>query len=165
MRRLTAILSAFILTIFGRSQDDKSLQRILKTMNKESVPYISVADASRMKATFLDAREASEYGVSHIEDAVHVGYKNFNMKLINDLNVNKTDTLIVYCSIGVRSEDIGEKLKEAGFKNVYNLYGGIFEWKNLNYPVYSSTEQITDSVHAYSKYWSRFLHTGVKVYE
>ena len=38
--------------------------------------------------------------------------------------------IIVYCSIGVRSEDIGEKLKELGYTKILNLYGGIFDWKN-----------------------------------
>jgi len=33
----------------------------------------------------------------------------------------------VYCSLGIRSEVIAKKLKKAGYTNVFNLYGGIFE--------------------------------------
>ena len=71
---------------------------------------------------------------------------------------------MVYCSIGIRSEDISEKLKKAGYTNVYNLYGGIFEWKNRNYPVVNPENEVTEKVHAYSKQWGQWLHKGKKVY-
>jgi 3-mercaptopyruvate sulfurtransferase SseA len=67
--------------------------------------------------------------------------------------------------VGYRSGKIGEKLKKMGFTNVYNLYGGIFEWKNRGYEVHNNQNSVTDSVHAYNRAWSVFLRKGVKVYE
>ena len=51
------------------------------------------------------------------------------------IRTRKKTPTIVYCTIGARSETIGEKLKKNGFTNVYNLYGGIFEWKNADFKV------------------------------
>lgn len=110
----------------------------------------------------LDAREESEYRVSHIENAIWVGYKDFDIKKIP---VSKSSDIVVYCSVGYRSEKIGEKLQEAGFKNVNNLFGGIFGWKNQGYSVVDSNNNETQKVHAYSKSWGKWLVSGDKVYE
>jgi 3-mercaptopyruvate sulfurtransferase SseA len=70
----------------------------------------------------------------------------------------------VYCSVGYRSERVGEKLQKLGYQNVYNIYGGIFEWKNEGMQVVNRQNQPTDSVHTYNKNWSKWLLKGVKVY-
>jgi 3-mercaptopyruvate sulfurtransferase SseA len=72
--------------------------------------------------------------------------------------------IVVYCSLGVRSENISEKLNAAGFTDVRNLYGGIFEWKNKHNPVFDSEEIETEKVHTYSKNWSKWLTNGEKIY-
>ena len=60
---------------------------------------------------------------------------------------------------------MGEKLKKAGFKKVLNLQGGIFDWKNKDYPVYDNKEIETEKIHAYSESWGKWLTKGEKVYE
>ena len=72
---------------------------------------------------------------------------------------------MVYCSVGIRSESIADSIKKAGYYNIENLYGGIFEWKNNNFPVYNSAQKETDSIHTYNKTWSKWLKKGIKVYE
>ena len=72
--------------------------------------------------------------------------------------------IVVYCAVGVRSEDIGEILLASGYSEVKNLYGGIFEWKNQGRIVIDSLKKETENVHAYSKYWGRLLTRANKVY-
>jgi rhodanese-related sulfurtransferase len=142
------------------------MNKTIKTLNKESVPYLTIDEAKQVKEKhMLDAREPKEYKVSHIKDAVFVGYDSFALKTVTDQIKNKQDTVIVYCSIGVRSEDIGEKLLAAGYTNVFNLYGGIFEWKNKENEVYDTEDKETEKVHTYSKFWSRLLKSGISVNE
>lgn len=147
------------------SQD--SLSGVLNRFNEGSIPYISVAELAvpYSKFIFLDAREHEEYDVSHIKDAIHVGYNDFELDSVLNIIKDKSQRIVVYCSIGVRSEDIGEDLKKAGYANVFNLYGGIFEWKNKGYPVYDTTTSETEKVHAFDKKWGKWLKQGVKVYE
>ena len=159
------ILSFLLLSFFGNSQE--TLQELLKTHNKESIPYISVKELAMPKtdAILLDARELKEYNVSHIPNSTYVGYDDFDLDTVVKTLPDTTSTIVVYCSVGIRSEDIAEQLKKKGYTNVYNLFGGIFEWKNNNFPVYNSEEKETEQVHAYSKDWGKWLLKGIKIYE
>ncbi|HIC31201.1 MAG TPA: rhodanese-like domain-containing protein, partial [Flavobacteriaceae bacterium] len=77
---------------------------------------------------------------------------------------NKNELIVVYCSIGIRSAKIAQQLKDEGYTNVFNLYGGIFEWKNNNFSVFDLNGQKTKKVHVYNKYWAKWLTKGEKVF-
>jgi rhodanese-related sulfurtransferase len=128
------------------------------------VPEIIIADAAKQvnQYLFLDAREKKEYNVSHLPNTRFIGYKEFGVVVMK--GIEKDKPLIIYCSIGKRSEDITRKLKKLGYTNVHNLYGGIFEWVNTGNTVYDLQNKPTDKVHAYGKIWGRFLDKGTKVY-
>ena len=139
--------------------------RVLDLQNNESVPYIQVEElATNEGLTLLDTREREEFKVSHLQNAQWVGYDQFDIDAFLKQYPDKNTPLVVYCSIGVRSEDIGEQLQKAGYSNVQNLYGGIFQWKNKGYPVVDTLKEKTEKVHAYSKYWGRLLTNAEKVY-
>lgn len=142
----------------------KNLDRTLKQLNSESVPYVYVNEVkSTEHIMILDTRKKEEFDVSHIKNAIWVGHKSFEQDSVIKKIPSKETAIMVYCSIGVRSEDIGEKLLKAGYTNVKNLYGGIFEWKNQGNAVYKNNVE-TDSVHAFNKQWGKLLKKGVKVY-
>ncbi|MEM6522986.1 MAG: rhodanese-like domain-containing protein [Bacteroidota bacterium] len=111
----------------------------------------------------LDTRSLEEYEVSHLKGARFIDYDSFEPRMVND--ISKSKPVVLYCSVGYRSEKIGERLQELGFKNVYNLYGGIFDWKNKDNSVVNQKNLETDSVHTYNKSWSKWLKKGIKVYE
>jgi rhodanese-related sulfurtransferase len=160
------LLSVLIVTGFnGFAQEN--LSEVLSKYNSESIPYISAEklQLQQDEVLILDAREIEEFQVSHLKNAIYVGYDNFNLQATTSSLKDRTKPIVVYCSIGVRSEDIAEQLKDAGYTNIYNLYGGIFEWKNKNLPVYNLKNNPTDSIHAYSKRWGKYLNKGIKVYE
>ena len=134
---------------------------------KNTVTLISNTglDSLRSSSTnivLLDTRTKKEYEVSHIDGSEFYDYSSFET---SDLKgIDETDTIVVYCSIGYRSERIGEKLQKAGYKNVYNLYGGIFHWKNEGGVVVNDQNDTTEKVHAYNYVWGKFLKKGEKVY-
>ena len=105
----------------------------------------------------LDAREKTEYDVSHIQGAMYIGYKKFSLKKLE--SISKDQMIVVYCSLGVRSERISQKLIKSGYRNVHNLYGGIFHWLNLGYPIVQD-EKMTPQIHGYSSSWSKYLKKG-----
>jgi len=161
----------FISLVLGLSLSANSQSKIDKTLeryNSNSVDYISVENLIQLKAShpnvkLLDAREPSEFSISHIQNAIYAGYDDFELENIKN-KISTQDTIVVYCSIGVRSENIGEELQEAGYEHVYNLYGGIFEWFNKNNAIYDQKGQSTEKIHAYSRFWSKYLKRGEKVY-
>lgn len=163
MRILLISVLHLILCSTVLAQD--KMDQTLKNFNEASVPYIKVDALHGMNhVLLLDAREKEEYEVSHLENAIWVGAKTFELDSVTPKIKNKDAEIVVYCSIGVRSENIGEKLKEAGYTNVKNLYGGIFEWKNEGHPVYDPEGNETEKVHTFNKHWGKLLEKGEKVY-
>ena len=160
-RTLIAVLLP--LQIFAQ----ETLSDVLNNHNSNTIPYISVQELAMPKseAIILDAREFTEYKVSHLKKAIHIGYNNFNLNEITEKIKDKEKFIVVYCSLGIRSETIAQKLKNEGYTNVFNLYGGIFEWKNNGFKVYNTNEKVTDSIHAFSKEWAKWLVKGIKVYD
>lgn len=142
-----------------------SYNAMLKTLLSHSVPEITVDSLEKCvgSVTLLDARETAEFNVSHIANARHVGYDKFNMQTV--AGIAKDRHIVVYCSVGYRSEKISEKLKAAGYTHVSNLYGGIFEWVNQGNNVVDNSGKPTAKVHAYSKTWGVWLTSGEKVYK
>jgi len=151
----------------GQEEEPVTISDLLKKYNTKSVPYMSVQELAMPKtdAIILDSREPIEYETSHLKNAICVGYDFFSVDSIQDQLPNKDAKIVVYCSLGIRSETVAEKLKKAGYTNVYNLYGGIFEWKNKNFKVYNSEENETENVHTFNKEWSQWLLKGNKVYK
>jgi rhodanese-related sulfurtransferase len=157
-----------LLLIGVNSFAQKDLDGLLQTYNTRSIPYISVEELRMLQmndtVVILDAREPNEFKVSHIASSKNIGFNDFSSEEKQIQKLNKNAPIIIYCSVGIRSEQIGEKLKKAGFTNVKNLYGGIFEWKNKDYPVIDSKGIETDNIHTFSKMWSKYLHAGKPVY-
>lgn len=160
-----------IFLFFGTStfsQNYDSFDELKNNIISKTIPLIGVEELKKVENTktpllILDTREKKEYNVSHIKEARHVGYDNFKISELK--GIDKETTIVVYCSIGYRSEKIGEKLKRSGFKKVLNLQGGIFDWVNLGYSVYDSAGNETKKIHAYSKSWGKWLIKGEKVYD
>ena len=120
----------------------------------------------KTSAIILDAREQKEFNTSHIKNAIYVGYNKFSLKnTLKLLPENKATKIVVYCSLGIRSEVVANKLIKAGYTNVYNLYGGIFEWKNANFTVVDTLGKPTEKVHTFNKKWAKWLQKGVKINE
>ena len=159
------ILLLFIL-ISSVTYGQKKLDKLLDKFNKNNVPYISVDTLASTKAILLDAREEKEYKVSHLENALFVGFDHFKLnETLEKLPKDKNAKIVVYCSLGIRSEIVADKLIKEGYTNVFNLYGGIFEWKNNNYQVIDTLGSNTEKVHTFNKDWSKWLKKGKKIYE
>lgn len=122
-----------------------------------SVPVIGVKDLKniRNEVFIFDTREREEYEVSHIPGAKFLGFKTFDPNQLEGLS--KDSKIVLYCSIGYRSEKIGEKLKRLGYANVYNLYGSLFEWANQGNTLVDGNGRPTNKIHTYNEAWSQWV--------
>lgn len=135
---------------------------MLDNMYRETVPLVR-PEAVRAEGTiFLDTREAQEYAISHMPGARLVPYNGFKVESLEA--IPKDRPIVVYCSVGYRSERIGEKLLEAGYTNVQNLYGGIFNWFFEGGELVNMDDDSTDRIHTYNKKWSQWCLKGEKVW-
>lgn len=143
---------------------NQDYEEILESIYPDDVPSMSIQELKELNRNgvhLLDARTKKEFEVSHLKYAREVGYFWFDMRSIYD--ISKKSTVVVYCAVGNRSSKIAEKLIKAGYKNVYMLYGGIFEWVNEGNPVYTHSNIQTPQVHGYTKKWSKWLEKGNRV--
>lgn len=147
------------LTSCGQKPFDEKMQ----SLYKNTVPLIksNELESKLDDVVILDTRAPEEFEVSHIPGARMIDFDNFELDNVKD--IPKDAAVIVYCSVGYRSERVGEKLREAGYEDVKNLYGGIFDWKNHGYQVVNRNNQATDSVHTYNRFWGKWLYKGIKV--
>ena len=143
---------------------NSTYELMLDNLLSHTVEEVSAEEVAEMKdVTLLDSREAREFEVSHIENATCVGYDEFDPSLVEDLP--RDQKIVVYCSVGYRSEKITEKLLAMGFTDVANMYGGIFEWVNSGLPVVDENGDPTKAIHAYDRVWGVWLEEGEKVYK
>ena len=153
--------------LHAQQNSSHAYDAMLRSMLSFSVPTITCSELQMAlkngNITLLDAREPKEFAISHISGAQNVGFQYFNVK--NLKKIDKNATIVVYCSVGYRSEKVGEKLLKAGFKNVKNLYGSIFEWSNLGLPLVDTQGKPTEKVHAYDKVWGVWLRKGSPVFQ
>jgi rhodanese-related sulfurtransferase len=157
------VLLAFAYAACAQGEYDKKLKSLYRNTVKTIKPAeVKELLAKNEKVIILDTRAPEEFNVSHLKGARFLNYDSYSTEDLKKLP--KTEKIIVYCSVGYRSERVGEKLQKLGYQNVYNIYGGIFEWKNEGMPVVNMGNQPTDSVHTYNKNWSKWLIRGVKIY-
>ena len=80
----------------------------------------------------LDVRTKEECFESKIPGSLNIDYYSENFKDNLD-KLNKNLNYYIYCRSGNRSGKTVIILRDKGFKNVYNLEGGILAWKKENY--------------------------------
>lgn len=164
--RFYLVLTIFPLLLLAFSPEaiaqSLAYKALLSTLYDSDFPVLKPAQLTDLGAyQILDTREKEEFEVSHLKGANWVGYDTFSIKNVASLDKNKP--VLVYCTVGVRSQEIGKRLYEAGFKEVYNLYGGLIEWANEEKPIFLGDSK-TNKVHTYSKTWGIWLTNGEKVY-
>ena len=137
-------------------------KKVANTLS-HTIDFISPIELAKIKSQsyVLDTREQDEYDISHIPNAHQVSYDDFDIEPY--LSLPRDTTIVVYCSIGYRSEKVGEKLQRAGFTNVFNLYGSLFEWANQDYPLENAAGATTNEVHTYNKKWSQWVDDNGKI--
>ncbi|MFD2784035.1 rhodanese-like domain-containing protein [Hymenobacter rubripertinctus] len=148
--------------------DMTAYDRMLGVLYKHTVPVVQPAELAAalqkkpQSVLLLDTRTPEEYQVSHLRDARFVDYDHYQQL---DLSaIARTRPVVVYCTVGARSEQVGAWLRQQGFRDVRNLYGGIFQWMNDGQPVVNA-QGPTTNVHPYSILWRPWLKTGNPVYK
>jgi molybdopterin/thiamine biosynthesis adenylyltransferase/rhodanese-related sulfurtransferase/molybdopterin converting factor small subunit len=79
------------------------------------------------KFTLVDVREPHEYQICNIRQAKLIPLGEVPKRLSE---LNPGDQIVVHCKSGVRSAKAADILRQAGFKNVLNMKGGILAWSD-----------------------------------
>lgn len=112
---------------------------LLACSQVQQVKTVDAATFERMlgktsRKIVLDVRTRAETAQGVIANAQLADYNAPNFEVIvNSLDKNKP--VFVYCAVGGRSAGASEVLAQKGFKQIYNLSGGINAWRAAGYPV------------------------------
>jgi len=85
------------------------------------------AKMKEQKGILLDVRTPGEFGEGRIPGSINIDFEDAGFAAGID-TLNKEQTYYVYCRSGRRSGMASEEMAKKGFKNVYNLQGGIIDW-------------------------------------
>ena len=89
---------------------------------------------SASEATLVDVRTAEEFAGSHLAGAKNYDWNggHFDHQV---MNLDKEKPVFVYCSRGGRSASAAERMRSMGFKQVFELDGGLDKWEIDGLPV------------------------------
>lgn len=84
-------------------------------------------------APIIDVRTPDEFSKGHIPKAKNVDWNgnDFDKQIAT---LDKSKPVFVYCLSGGRSSSAANKMRNNGFKEVYELDGGIMKWRGANLP-------------------------------
>lgn len=77
------------------------------------------------KPFLLDVREANEWEIGHLPGATRISVNELPERLSE---LDSAREMVVYCRSGVRSAKAIGILKQAGFRKLKNMTGGILRW-------------------------------------
>lgn len=129
------------------------------------IGHISPAELDRLMArhavVIFDVRTPAEYAVSHLPGAISVDPDMTSAAFLGRFGDRvKGKTAVFYCSVGVRSSRLAERvakgLKGHGATSVDDLAGGIFAWHGDKRPLVDAKGP-TDFVHPYDSSWGQLL--------
>lgn len=123
----TILLMSFIMTSCSNGQDKSTSNTVAEDVNVET--FQSKMDGAQL----LDVRTPAEWNEGIIEGAIMADFYEDSFK--SELEkLDKEVPVAVYCRSGGRSGSAMDIMKEMGFKEVYNLDGGIGAWNSANKP-------------------------------
>lgn len=90
---------------------------------------------NKQDAVVVDVRSADEFAKGHISGARHITQSQIQGNNLSAIEKFKSNPIIVLCESGTRSGASASLLVKEGFGEVYNLRGGLAEWRSANLPL------------------------------
>lgn len=121
MKNKIIIIMAFFGSIFFANAQQNETYIILDVQ--------TFKDSTSNKAVqLIDVRTPDEFNSGHIKDAKNIDFhsEEFTSELSK---LNKEKPVYIYCRSGSRSAKAANKLSEMGFKEIFDLEGGILNYE------------------------------------
>lgn len=102
----------------------KLKRKLFRHMEAYDITLDELMEKQMNGAEVIDVRNEREYSESHILGSINVPEYQIN-ESFERIVPNKNKEIVVYCSSGFRSTSAYRKLRCLGYRNVWNLYGGL----------------------------------------
>ncbi|HEY82582.1 MAG TPA: rhodanese-like domain-containing protein [Dehalococcoidia bacterium] len=108
--------------------------QIIEDVTLEEAYALMMDNLGSEDFVILDVRTPEEYASGHIERAVNLDYYSETFKEELD-KLDKDKVYLIYCRSGNRSGKALAIMEELGFREVYNMRGGMIRWEAVGMPV------------------------------
>lgn len=129
----------FLLFVFGsmfsfacQSGNSETSELISQDILAKDAFQLIEANKSNEDFVILDTRTPGEYDRGHIQNSIFVDYSSPSFKAKIE-KLNKDKKYVIYCHSGGRSKTTLNMMKKLGFKEAYNMIGGIVAWSKAGY--------------------------------
>ena len=100
----------------------------LSQNSQETIESISYADYLNIDNSndfiVIDVRTPDEHKIKRIKNSININF--YDEKFIDFFKIyEKDENILIYCRSGRRSLEAVKNLSKKGFKNIYDLKGGI----------------------------------------
>ncbi|MEZ4775895.1 MAG: rhodanese-like domain-containing protein [Bacteroidia bacterium] len=140
------LLSGLLLLVACQSKSQQSgsseAGKAPETAQEQSAKIFKLLDPEGFKqqleatpdAQLIDVRTEGEVASGHLANARNINLQSPDFKeQLSTLDPAKP--VFVYCAKGARSGQSAEIMKKMGFQEIYDLKGGIIQWKSSGLPV------------------------------
>jgi len=119
----------FAATTFGFSSCSSGQSQTTST-NLSAKEFSDKIDQT-LAAVIIDVRTPEEFSKGHLQNAKNINWKRNDFQ--NEISkLDKSKPVFVYCLSGARSTAAASQMRSDGFKEVYELSGGILKWRAAN---------------------------------
>lgn len=102
----------------------KLKRKLFRHMETYDITLNELKEKQMNGAEIIDVRNKREYDESHIYGSINIPEYQID-ESFEKIIPNKNKEIVLYCSSGFRSTKAYNKLKNLGYKNVWNLYDGL----------------------------------------
>jgi len=107
---------------------------IIRAIDVKTAYEMIASNQGNPNFVIIDVRTQSEFASGHIAAAIMIDFYQANFKArIGELDRNRK--YLVYCRTANRSAGAVSIMKDLGFREVYDMSGGITQWTAAGYPV------------------------------
>ncbi len=108
-------------------------QGIFQNLSAIQCDSLVRANASNPNFAILDVRTPGEYNPQHLVGAINRNYYDGDFEAQLDA-LDKNKIYLMHCRSGGRSGNTLPIMRKLGFREVYNMLGGIIAWNRANLP-------------------------------
>ena len=128
MRKILAVLvllatALSILGCDGDAAEDRKEQAKYRRITADEAQVLMQREQDYL---ILDVRSPEEYEQGHIPHAINIPIERIGDVPPKELP-DRNQTIFVYCSKGVRSMNVSNRLAHMGYKNIVEM-GGLQDW-------------------------------------
>lgn len=127
-----------VLLVYGEAYTEtdspKAEGKGIKNITPKEARILIEKNKDNPDLVVLDVRTPEEFSEGHIEGAINLDFYSPDFR--EELGkLDRSRTYITHCRSGKRSEKTIEMMNELGFREVYNMEGGIIRWIEEGLPI------------------------------